>query len=340
VISLVWRFLQTRNNLLPAFCFTASVLFGVIASSGLTLAILGLITGLFLTYIEVITQLSFRAPKQRKTLLDEDPWVMEKHDTKHSQVLSYTFAESKGAEPTLLLIHGWTSGASRMVGRAELFRKRGWNIIMIDLPNHGGSSSIHKWTAEYATTSVINVLNQLHKSNSELFENELYYYGHSMGGFIGLRLSKRRNELDWEANFGGWILESPMTGYSEIFDETSQILRIPKFLRPIVRWRMFSQFNALNENRPGLSSLAQTNIPIWGMTNEPTLLLQAHNDERLGDSHYLRMQKSYQVEGLENLLTSVVMEDLRHSGCAVHKGRDILVNAWLDGEPVVYSSSD
>ena len=173
-------------------------------------------------------------------------------------------------------------------------------------------------------------MNELHSSGHVNPENKLYFYGHSMGGFIGLRLSERRRELTWNPTFGGWILESPMTGYTEIFMETNRILKIPKVLQGIVLWRMISQFNDLNETRPKLIHLDQTNTPAWGLMDEPTLLVQAHNDERLGDSHFLRLQRAFDESGNKNLLTSVIMEGLRHSGCAIHQERDDVVNEWLN----------
>ena len=330
MIYVLWRKLQTRNSVLPGFYLLLSIGFlvgGLVVNPFL---LLGLIIALFFTYIETVTQLSFRAPKRRKAILDEDGWIRRIHDIGGIQIYSYMTSKRDESKPTLLLVHGWTSGASRMVGRAELFQKRGWNVIMIDLPSHGGSSAIAKWTAEYATTTVICVVNELHSSGHVNPENILYFYGHSMGGFIGLRLSERRGELTWNPTFGGWILESPMTGYTEIFMETNRILKIPKVLQGIVLWRMISQFNDLNETRPKLIHLDQTNTPAWGLMGEPTLLVQAHNDERLGDSHFLRLQRAFAESENENLLTSVIMEGLRHSGCAIHQERDDVVNEWLN----------
>jgi hypothetical protein len=151
-----------------------------------------------------------------------------------------------------------------------------------------------------------------------------------MGGFIGLRLSSRRNELEPMPKILGWILESPMTGYTEIFQETCNILKIPKIIQPVVLWRMMGQFNSINHERPNFSELNETDAPIWGSTQEPTLLVQAANDERLGDTHYLRLQKCHDDAGTKELLTSRIMESLRHSGCAVHADRDVVVNQWLD----------
>jgi pimeloyl-ACP methyl ester carboxylesterase len=299
-------------------------------TQGYNFPIIGIILFSFWFYLESVTQLSFRAPKRRKPILEGPGWQKILQHTQIGNVNAYIHESTSSNTPTLVIIHGWTSGSSRMLGRAQQFIERGWAVIAVDLPSHGGSDSVSKWTAEQATTTVIESLNLISASHPSLFSQGICYYGHSMGGFIGLRLSNRREELQSQPVFLGWILESPMTGYTEIFKETCNILKIPQFIQPLVLWRMMSQFNSLNDTRPNLSELIQTDAPVWGMTLEPTLLVQAANDERLGNTHYLRLQKCYDEAGTKELLTSRVMDSLRHSGCAVHAERDVVVNQWLD----------
>ncbi len=104
--------------------------------------------------------------------------------------------------------------------RVESFIERGWSVVAVDLPGHGISDSLTKWSAEESTTLLIHAMNKLQSDRPELFANGIVYYGHSIGAFIGLRISKRRNQLNNELTFSGWVMESPMTGYTEIFDET------------------------------------------------------------------------------------------------------------------------
>lgn len=218
-----------------------------------------------------------------------------------------------------------------MVGRAQLFIELGYHVILIDLPGHGESQSITKWTAEQSSTMIIDTLNQLHSSHTNLFNSDLLVFGHSMGGFISLRLSNRRNELNMHTQLSGWIVESPMTGYSEIFDETCDLLRIPPLLRPVILQKTMRQFNALNVRTKDLNSLSDVDAPNWGEFSEPTLLIQANPDERLGSSHYLRLQRVMDAKS-QRLLTSVLMDDLAHSGAAVHPRRDEVIRQWIQSE--------
>ena len=338
MISLFWRYSQTRNHVLPIISLLITAGLTYLTFNGSVYALIGVFIFAFLTYIETVTQLSFRAPQRRKPMLEEEGWESLVHQTLAGNINSYIHEATSRDLPTLIIIHGWTSAASRMIGRSKIFIERGCSVIAVDLPNHGGSDPIDKWTAERAASTVIESLNQISKSHPHLFENGVCYYGHSMGGFIGLRISHRRDELVSNPEFLGWVLESPMTGYTEIFQETSKILHIPKTIQPLVLWRMMSQFNTLNHERPNISKLIETDSPNWGMTNEPTLLVQAANDERLGDTHYLRLQESHDAAGTRHLLTTKVMDDLRHSGCAFHEERDVVVGQWLD-QNSIHSSS-
>lgn len=339
MIPLFWRYSQTRNNVFPFLFLILTTVFTYLTFKESLYALTGVFIFSFLTYIETVTQLSFRAPQRRKPVLEEDGWETLAHPTLAGSVNSYIHEASSKKAPTLILIHGWTSASSRMVGRSKVFIDRDWAVIAVDLPNHGGSDSVDKWTAERATSTVIESLNHISRSHPHLFSSGVCYYGHSMGGFIGLRISHRRGELESNPQILGWVLESPMTGYTEIFQETSKILHIPKFIQPLVLWRMMSQFNSLNHERPNLSELVETDSPNWGLTNEPTLLVQAADDERLGEIHYLRLQRSHDEAGTRHLLTTEVMDELRHSGCAVHNGRDAVVIQWLDQQSF-HSSSD
>ena len=210
-----------------------------------------------------------------------------------------------------------------------MFVERGWSVVLIDLPNHGSSGSLVKWTAEQSTTIIIDCMNQMLNISPLRFENGMYFYGHSIGSFIGLRISKRRDELQFANNFDGWILESPMTGYTEIFQETCNLLRIPHPLRPWVLKKTIRHVNAINVATSDLVDLSEADVPLWGMTPEPTLLVQAFPDERLGAIHHERLiEHMGQVQG--DLLTVELLDELTHSGSHQSSARDEAIVRWLN----------
>ena len=55
------------------------------------------------------------------------------------------------------------------------------------------------------TTILLESLDRMNIMESNLFNNGVWYYGHSMGAFVGLRISKRRDQADWTAHLSGWV---------------------------------------------------------------------------------------------------------------------------------------
>lgn len=225
-----------------------------------------------------------------------------------------------------------------MVHRASTFVERGWHVVLVDLPSHGASDPLPKWSAEQATTLLMKSMNELHVRRPEMFSNGVCYYGHSIGAFIGLRVSKRRDELNEGIHPTSWIFESPMTGYTEIHDETCNILKIPMTLRPWVLAKTLRHFNAINGPERLVAKLSDADAPDWGLTTEPTLMVQANPDERLGAVHHQRLMEAMASGEHSDLLTTHLLDDLRHSGSHESSSRKAVVDAWID-EGINHSSS-
>ena len=335
VIELL-AFLRRHNHALPVLAAFAGLLLTMFVwRFSPTLSIIVAAGALYAVYMEVMTQWAFRAPMARKPKLIEEEWNPLAYDVAGIQMFT-NHAVGEQGRPTVWICHGWTSGSQRMVGRAESFRAKGWNVVMVDLPSHGGSQRLRKWTAEESTTLVIGSINRLAEEFPSLFAGPVYYYGHSMGAFIGLRISKRRDEVAFGENLAGWVFESPMTGYTEIFEETCRLLRVPRFLRPVLLRKTIRHVNAINQRPQPLYQLLEADMPLWGMPREPLLLVQAQPDERLGNAHHQRLETTMQEAGVEHLLSAYYLKSLRHSGAAVHDERDRLVSQWID----VHSSSE
>ncbi len=327
-----WR---KRNNILPA---------GVLVLGGptsaflwvhsMTISVFVAAITVFAAYMELMTQLAFRAPSIRKPKLLDEVWNPKPYTADGIEMFT-NHAQGEPGRPTVWICHGWTSGSQRMVGRASTFLEKGWSVVMVDLPNHGGSGGLTKWTAEQSCTLAMKTMNRLAHDVPTLFAGPIYYYGHSMGAFIGLRVSKRRPELSFGDRLAGWVFESPMTGYTEIFRETCRLLRIPSPLQPMLLRKTIRQVNAINARPEALVELIEADMPLWGMPSEPVLLVQAQPDDRLGDAHHVRLVKTMQAANVDHLLTKHYLPSLTHSGSATHEERDGLVAKWVD----VHSSS-
>ena len=331
--------LRRENHILPAL-----VLFLGILSTSLALSLhpwLGTIVALVsvvLVYLEIVTQLSFRAPPKRKPPVEDERFSRSMLAVNDQEVAHY-IAEGREGAPLAWIFHGWTGGACRMTFRAESFLERGWSVVLVDLPGHGASDSLTKWSAEESCTLLIQCVNQLAQQKPELFTSGVVHYGHSIGAFIGLRISHRRDELNEAVSMLGWILESPMTGYTEIFDETCNLLKIPKIFRPTVLKKTLRHFNAINQNTANFSRLDEADVPKWGMPQESSLLVQANPDERLGAVHHERLIALMTGGSEESLLTIALLDDLTHSGSHNSSSRKAAVDAWLDESFPTHSSS-
>ena len=331
--------LRKRNYVLPAMVFSIGIVCSVwLSSINLILASLGCLITLFLTYLELVTQWSFRAPPRRKPAL-EDPRFERRMVVVKGQHIAHYIAAGRPDMPIVWMCHGWTSASCRMIDRADSFLSRGWSVLLVDLPGHGISDGLVKWSAEESTSYLIEAINQLQRNQPELFGAGIVHYGHSIGAFIGLRISKRRGELNEGINIQGWIMESPMTGYTEIFEETCNILRIPSAFRPMVLRKTLRHFNARNVGVASFNRLDEADVPLWGMPRERVLVVQAIPDERLGSIHHERLIRL--IEGGEDpsLLTTSLLDDLTHSGSHESPSRKAAVGAWLDEHFHVHSSA-
>jgi esterase/lipase len=333
---LVWA--RTRNHVLPTAVGLAGLLTTLwfwhihVVAGVLAMSVSG-----FVLYLEIVTQLSFRAPPRRKPVLDKPGWEVHRLSVDGCTVQHYVWM-GEPSNPVALLVHGWTSGAVRMDGRAASFVERGWSVVLVDLPGHGASDSLTKWSAEQCTTILLGGLDQLSERLPIRFDHGVWFYGHSIGAFIGLRISKRRGESRWGQHLQGWVFESPMTGYTEIHNETCNMLRIPNALRSVVLSKTLRHFNALNAKVGTISGLSEAEMPRWGVPHEPVLLVQADPDERLGPSHHKRLVSSMNNHDDTNLLTVHMLPDLRHTGGYLNAPRKEKIDAWLD-EQKVHSSS-
>jgi pimeloyl-ACP methyl ester carboxylesterase len=329
-VNNVLTFLRKRNHYLPIFVLAIGAPLSAYSfAQSPSLGFLISVVTAYGFYMELMTQWSFRAPTRRKPSIEDGSWNPIEFNLGGHTVKLYHKVTSPGG-PTALLIHGWTSGSIRMIQRSQPFLDRGWNVVLVDLPSHGGSSRLAKWSAEQSCTLLLGALNALDEQQQNLFSGPVVAYGHSMGCFIGLRISKRRSELTFGDQINGWVFESPMTGYTEIFDETCNLLHVPRVLRRALLRNTIRHFNAINQSTTTLTSLHEADMPLWGMPSEPLLLVQATPDERLGEHHHLRLTSVMEQQDLLDLLTAHYLSNLRHSGSHDHKERENVVGAWLD----------
>ena len=292
----------------------------------LALLIGGLLINLFIEYI--IIQI-FRKPDFQKPSIEIEPWVELDVDCRGVKARAMLNRRDESA-PMLLMIHGWKSSAESVRERAEWFCEQGWHALIIEMPGHGKAMPVEKWTAIRVIEHTVELMGALDRLLSSEDITEIVYYGHSMGGFVGLNLSKRIDNLPWGHKIKGWILESPMTKYSMIYEDSIRRNKIPKVLHSSIQKRLFAQFSALHPQENPIHSLMELDVPIWGLPQQPTLILQAEVDTVLGRTHYDLLVSSMVDAGRENILTTHLIEDLPHTGARTNLTRNYHIEQWLE----------
>jgi len=285
-----------------------------------------LLVNLFIEYliIQIFKKIYFQKPS-----IEVEPWVELIADCRGVEARAMLNRRDQSA-PLLLMIHGWKSSAESVRERAEWFCDQGWHALIVEMPGHGKAMSVEKWTAIRVVEHAVELMSALDSLLLPEDITEITYYGHSMGGFVGLNLSKRIDDYPWGNKIKGWILESPMTKYSLVYEDSIKRNRIPKILHSSIQKRLFAQLSALHPQENTIHSLMQLDVPLWGLPQQPTLILQAEEDSVLGRSHYDLLVSSMVDAGREGILTTHLIEDLPHSGARTNSTRNYHIEQWLE----------
>jgi len=280
-------------------------------------------------YIEIIVINIFKQPITRKPSIEKESWKVLNVNCRGVEARAL-LNRREGSGPLLLMVHGWKSSAESVRERAEWFCEQGWHALIVEMPGHGKARPVDKWTAFRVVEHTVELMNALSSKLSQKEITDIVFYGHSMGGFIGLNLSKRIDQYQWGTKMKGWILESPMTKYSSIFEESLREAKIPKILHNPVQQRLFAQFGVLHPNEKPVQLLSQLDTPIWGLPKQPTLVIQAAEDNVLGRSHYDLLVTSMKEAGRESILEAHLLDQLPHTGAQVNSARTKIIERWIN----------
>ena len=275
--------------------------------------------------LETWVSLAFISPGNKKKRLTPDDWISQFHELDTS-IHSISYFDDK-IRPLVIIVHGWRSGASSMLGRADNYIKLGFHVIIFELPGHGQSQPVSKWTAGHASTTFIDFYADLENNFDMELVNGIYLHGHSMGGFVLLRFDKIVSNKD--SNIMGYILESPMTCYSMIFQESLDTLKIPQIAEKRFWSRLSAHFNEINPRISDVTELNDVDVPKWGLIRNNCLVIQAEHDNRLGLGHYHQLVK-HQQEMTDNIFKHYLVSDLTHAGARINHNRDSLIEQWID----------
>lgn len=270
-----------------------------------------------------------RLPTVREDVESPVGWEWESQDVQGYPV-RWLKQEWNPKKPLAIFIHGWNSRASNMLGRSALFHESGYNCVLFEMRAHGGNKRVPHWAAMHVCHDLESVLTLF--EHRGWLKNGFIIHGHSLGGFVAQRAL--RPELKTSKNALGVILESPVTSYEYINNQTCDFLKIPKSLqRPMMR-RLLRYYNRLNPSQYQVPSIEFLRPPEWGLPQCPTILIQTKHDATLGIKHAELLIDVHDT--LQSRFTYHIVEDLKHSYEPENAVRDELIRAWLEGHSLFF----
>ena len=280
---------------------------------------------LFNAYIEFMVSAIFISPGPVKNSLESTEW--KSHFVELESVTTHiqTFQQEQVA-PLIVFIHGWRGSSASVQDRAQWFVKKGWHVVICELPGHGKSTPLRRWNALTAVKHMKFHIKHLDDFIEPQYVSHFFFYGHSMGGYISTRLSINEGNIPFNLPLSGLILESPLMLYSKILEDICNQLKIPSFVRTLHLRRVFRDVKTMH---PSITAhtLEQFDIPQWGVPSVPTLCLQAMTDTRLGRDHYDALVNT---SSKDTLLTHHLIESLSHSGAKTNDEREAHLLNWLE----------
>lgn len=286
-----------------------------------TIAIFISLNAAYLGFEAKILAAFFRAhPKIGADISDPDWRMIEFTGWGGSEPMGY-FLPAKGDSKGLIVyMHGYTSSIARAENRILHLREQGFDVAGIDMRGHGRCDLGRDWTLLKVAADTEAFLDRILAEYQE--EPTVHFYGHSLGGFLAMRLSSNKSGW-WADNLDSVILESPAASIPMLVK-----MRAGPFWRPgryLIR-RIIR--NEIMRIHPDLSlRFDEAKVPQIGVPNVPVLMLQSKVDDTLGRSHY-DLVKKHLKGNIGNKFH--LISDLAHTTILDSSTRQQLLEDWLN----------
>lgn len=177
---------------------------------------------------------------------------------------------------TMLIVHGWCSAKELMDGQIVFARRRGWDVVAIDLRNHGDSGGKVTSMGYHEVKDVEAAIDHVRKSPH--LSRRIVIWGVSMGGVAALRAAAR------DGSIAGVIAESSYLSLRETVERHTRI-----FFGPLMAWTaslvlLVARWRArLNLDELDMEKLVAT------LSSVPVLFVAGEEDERTPPAHAKRL---------------------------------------------------
>ena len=230
---------------------------------------------------------------------------------------AFILESDSDSKDLIIYLHGYNSSMPRGESRALQFYEMGMNVISLDQRGFGNQGQRKDWTLLKAVADIEGLL-ECAPRVLEFTPNRLWIYGHSMGGFLTMRLSSHPSGW-WEEALKGIILESPVASFPRIIDMNlpGRTIMAKPWVRHILR-REYERIHPDLEVRYATSELPFSGVPIV-----PVLVIQAENDETLGDAHFDLVKKHL------SHISEIHVVDMPHTSQVDSSERRAIVDVWM-----------
>ena len=231
---------------------------------------------------------------------------------------AHFLASENNSKDVILYLHGYNSSLGRGESRCQHMNTLGPNIFSLDQRGFGEQKGKYEWTILKVIADIELLLEKIPSILGYIPEN-LWIYGHSMGGFLTIRLSSHSSGW-WDKVLRGIILESPATSFPLVIEKKlpGRAVIANSWVRHILR-REYQRIH------PDLNvGYANAQIPFWGIPKVPILVIQAGNDETLGNDHFELLKKHY-----EDISEIFVLDSMPHTSSIDTIERRKILEKWF-----------
>ena len=236
-----------------------------------------------------------------------------------NETLKAHFLESNNnSKDVILYLHGYNSSLGRGESRCQHMNNMGPNIFSLDQRGFGEQKGKYEWTILKVIADIELLLEKIPTILGYIPDN-LWIYGHSMGGFLTIRLSSHSSGW-WKKVLRGIILESPATSFPLVIEKKlpGRAVMANSWVRHILR-REYQRIH------PDLNvGYANAQIPFWGIPKVPILVIQAGNDETLGNDHFELLKEHY-----HDISEIHVLDSMPHTSAVDSIERRKILEKWF-----------
>ena len=129
---------------------------------------------------------------------------------------AYEIEADSNSDVWVISIHGYMSNSSKMTGYAEEFKKRGYNVLLVDLRGHGKSEGNYIGMGWHDRLDMIDWINYITEKNQK---NKIILFGVSMGAATTMMTTGEKLPTNVK-------LAISDCGYTSVWDEFAHQLKV------------------------------------------------------------------------------------------------------------------